>query len=191
MAFHFQRTRLMGVVLISALTSILWLRDHQIHREQEQPFGRLTAAQVIALSGPICRSIAPEARELRFSARTYQGDHLWWNVACRDQSDREVANLDWIPETGELFEVGAWPYHPQERPHTSLSAQEAASRMRRWLGVLRPGASTGWRLAGTPVADYNRNWAAEWVNRGARCITKIDGRSGELLLARFGHNKKG
>lgn len=192
MSIHFRYTRSIGLATIGILVTSLWLRARQIHQEEQRPFGRFTAMQIIALSAPICRGIAPGAGELLFSAHAYHADHLWWTVVCQDRSGRELASLDWIPQTGELYEIGALSYDPKERRAAPLAATEAASRMRRWLSLLRPDVSTGWRLSGEPIVDNNpdRNWAARWVHQDVRCFIKIDGHSGALLLARFGHSKK-
>ena len=185
MPIYFQRTRWIGLLLISALTLTLWAYSRQAQQEHGRPLGLLTATQVIALSEPICRSIAPHANELRLSAESWRGSHLWWNVSCQDSRGRELANLEWTPKTAELVQIEAHPYLQEFGRPVSMSAREGVERMRYWLNLLRTDVSTGWRPIGTPRSDHGRVWACGWISHEVRAYLRVDSHTGDLLIAQF------
>lgn len=185
MSVYFQRTRLIGLLLISALTLILWVYSRQFQQEHGRPLGLLTATQVIALSDPICRSIAPHTNELRLSAESWRGSHLWWNVSCQDPKGRELAHLEWTPKTAELVQIEVHPDQQEFGRSISMPARKGMERMRYWLSLLRTDVSTGWRPIETPRSDRGKVWACGWISQEVHAYIRVDSHTGDLLIAQF------
>lgn len=188
MSFHIERKGVVKLVLLGAFTTALWLRAYQFHqhnREEKHLLDRWTAAQVITLSEPICRRFAPESRRLRLSAEIDRSSNYSWEVSCKDQSGHDVVMLRWDPHTGDLTEVSVWPDHSGTGDGAPISEREALSKMRYWLGVLRPDVSSGWHPVEAAHSDNSRNWLRHWTSRWEKAYIEIDAHSGKLRLAWF------
>jgi hypothetical protein len=159
-----------------ALLVCVVLRHRQIQVQQEQPFGRCTARQVIERTLPLCRTLQPEAGHVTLSAepvRTLEPrgrmGRYWW-VSCIDTDGAYLAEFTWNADTGELVRVGhrfpqvsASQQAASPSPWTGERAKARAARLSyRWLCRLGMAqAASRCRLLGTSSAGGDA-WTSQW-----------------------------
>src|SRR5579862_595234 len=91
-------------LLIGTLMVLLNARARQMRHEQAKPLGCLTAQQVLNLSGPISQAVAAQSGPLSLTAETAHCQGNFWEVDCSDALGRELMDLTWNADTGQLSE---------------------------------------------------------------------------------------
>src|ERR1051326_4356860 len=96
------------LVVLIVFTLLVRAQQHQ-PEPTVRPYGRYTAQQVLAMTGPLCHVIAPEAGPLQFQVDRSKDDftvHRWY-AGGRDATGEGVVRLAWDADTGELnTEIG-------------------------------------------------------------------------------------
>jgi hypothetical protein len=187
MNIGYSRSRLLGVLGVSALAVACALHARQVRRQQVQPFGRLTAREVLDRTAPLCRAIAPGAQALHLTAEPVQElGHRWWYITGKDAAGREVANCIWNADTAELDQVGGGvgSIPPGKlAPMGRLQAQQRAWNWLRALGIAQGGGR--WRLVGPALlahADTCDTWNMQWQGEGRRVWIELEAHYGHLRL---------
>ena len=174
MPFRYRCFLTFSTLPASALVITHLALTRRAQAEQERPFGRYTTRQVVALTEPLARLVAPEADGLSLSAeriitpRPVGGPLALWSVDGEDRSGEFVVHFDWDADTGELSMVGH-RIHETAGSARPLSRQEAIQAAWYWLrdlGIAEKAPQ--WRPVPAPKQKYEVLtvfWQAE--GRGA------------------------
>jgi hypothetical protein len=146
--------------------------------------------QIAARSERLCRAIRPAAGDVQLLADielpARDGESQpYWNVVCQDAQGKEIANLMWDGDTGQLhsFSSQNLPVRCAGRPVLQATA---AARAWQWLEALEadtPGER--WQLQEPPSLDHN-NWRVSFQSGSRKVSVYVEARSGALVFARYG-----
>ncbi len=181
------RAWLLYAVLVGASLVILTLRARYLRHERERPFGRLNAEQVMQLSLSICQTISPSEQTLSLSVMTDKGPSMrCWDVQCRNAAGKQVADLTWEANTGQLSRVGAFPPYHDDPDKSLLTAQQAVRCAYSWLHILQRNApSLRWFVVRPPLCAARQSWDVALQAAGHHARIQMQAHSGNLLLAEF------
>jgi hypothetical protein len=155
--------------------------------EQSRPYGRFNAPQIIALTEPLCRQIAPEIAAPRLSATPgdkaglADGTGRTWHVECDDAAGNHVAEFRWDADTGELLYVCHRLLPLQGAPRRRMNQREAVQVAREWLTALEVGGQARhWRFVAAERVK-RETWVLYWQAEGRRAFVMLNARSGEVI----------
>jgi hypothetical protein len=175
---------LLAGVAFLALAARAW----QVGKELKGSYGQYTARQVLDITEPLCRALAPQGGDLLLTADRIKAQRQgrlirFWGVECTDVKGRHVAFFLWNADRGVLQYAGsAQPPLPAADRQAPMNRQEAIRASWRWLCTLGvAGNPEGWRLAGAPL-NFNNSWRIAWQRGSLRINAHIDGLSGHLML---------
>src|SRR5690349_11266093 len=134
----YRRGRWAAALVGSVLAPVLFIRARHVRPQPERPYGRFTAQQILCRSEPLCCVLVPRSPAFNLAvAPTRVHTAPFWTVLCTDPIGREVANLCWDANTGELAQVSAMPPKDEDgRPMSLLSRSAAVAKARVWMAAL-------------------------------------------------------
>ena len=186
------QNRIEACLFLCMLITVYTISRHrvaQLHRQQTLAYGGYTLNQIVKRSEVVCRTLAPRADRIEFTAEklmTPEGTHglrREWSVDCRDRADNDLANMTWNAETGQLVLMSGTEHWQQPLTPTTPAAQ-VTNLFRTWLCELgMTAAGERWDVMDRPrLADTT--WRLDW-RRGDEVINvKLCLRLGQLTLAR-------
>lgn len=184
----------LALLSLNCFTPRLWQSGNRAPEHRARP-GRYTEAQILALSGPLCRALAGHKPGLHVQAQRRDmapselSSGRLWDVYARDAAGRHVLYLKWDDDAGRVWIAGCpgelLAQEAGEGP--PLGRREAVTAGQQWLRLLWGGrASVPWRLVhvtgpGNPVRGNNR-WHLVWHAGRDRASVSVDGRSGAAAV---------
>jgi hypothetical protein len=150
----------------------------------QQSFDRY---QIGARSERLCRAALPSTGDVQLladiDAPARNGDSRpYWNVECCDAGGKEIANLIWEGDTGQLRSFSSLNL-PTRRAALPVLRWTAAERALRWLETLEADApGERWRLLRPPALEGN-NWLVCFQSGSHKVRLYVEARSGALVYA--------